>query len=148
MLSINKLQSGYGKKHIIHDVTMRIDSGEVISLLGRNGMGKTTSLRTIMGLTPAWDGSIEFDGRSIKNASPNAISRYGIGYVPEGRGIFPNLTVREISSWRRGQGAGHSIACMGCSRACASERQIGDINFPAGNSRCCRSAARSCSIRR
>ena len=95
MLSINKLQSGYGKKHIIHDVTMRIDSGEVISLLGRNGMGKTTSLRTIMGLTPAWDGSIEFDGRSIKNASPNAISRYGIGYVPEGRGIFPNLTVRE-----------------------------------------------------
>jgi len=95
MLSISKLQSGYGKKHIIHDVTMRIDAGEVVSLLGRNGMGKTTSLRTIMGLTPAWDGTIEFDGRMITHATPNAISRYGIGYVPEGRGIFPNLTVRE-----------------------------------------------------
>ena len=95
MLLIKKLQSGYGRKHILHDVTMRIGSGEVVSLLGRNGMGKTTSLRTIMGLTPAWEGSIEFDGRSITRASPNAISRYGIGYVPEGRGIFPNLTVRE-----------------------------------------------------
>jgi branched-chain amino acid transport system ATP-binding protein len=95
MLSISKLQSGYGKKHIIHGVTMRIDAGEVVSLLGRNGMGKTTSLRTIMGLTPAWDGTIEFDGRTITHATPNAISRYGIGYVPEGRGIFPNLTVRE-----------------------------------------------------
>jgi branched-chain amino acid transport system ATP-binding protein len=95
MLSISKLQSGYGKKHIIHDVTMRIQSGEVVSLLGRNGMGKTTSLRTIMGLTPAWDGTIEFDGRTITHATPNAISRYGIGYVPEGRGIFANLTVRE-----------------------------------------------------
>jgi branched-chain amino acid transport system ATP-binding protein len=95
MLEITKLQAGYGKKHIIHDLTMRIDSGEVVSLLGRNGMGKTTSLRTIMGLTRAWDGKVEFDGRTITNASPNAISRYGIGYVPEGRGIFPNLTVRE-----------------------------------------------------
>jgi len=95
MLSVTKLQAGYGKKHIIHDLTMRIESGEVVSLLGRNGMGKTTSLRTIMGLTRAWDGKVEFDGRTITNASPNSISRYGIGYVPEGRGVFPNLTVRE-----------------------------------------------------
>jgi len=95
MLSITKLQAGYGKKHIIHDLTMRIESGEVVSLLGRNGMGKTTSLRTIMGLTRAWDGTIEFGGRIITNASPNAISRHGIGYVPEGRGIFANLTVHE-----------------------------------------------------
>jgi branched-chain amino acid transport system ATP-binding protein len=95
MLSIEKLQGGYGKKHILHDITMQIGKGEVVSLLGRNGMGKTTSLRTIMGLTPAWSGTIEFDGRSIRNASPNAISRAGIGYVPEGRGIFPNLTVEE-----------------------------------------------------
>jgi branched-chain amino acid transport system ATP-binding protein len=95
MLSVTRLQAGYGKKHIIHDVTMRIGSAEVVSLLGRNGMGKTTSLRTIMGLARAWDGSIEFDGRAITNASPNVISRCGIGYVPEGRGVFPNLTVRE-----------------------------------------------------
>lgn len=95
MLSISKLQAGYGKKHIIHDLTMRIGSGEVVSLLGRNGMGKTTSLRTIMGLARAWDGEVEFNGHIITNASPNAISRRGIGYVPEGRGVFPNLTVRE-----------------------------------------------------
>ncbi len=95
MLTIEKLQSGYGKKHIIHDLTMRIDAGEVVSLLGRNGMGKTTSLRTIMGLTRAWDGTVVFGGRPITHESPNAISRYGIGYVPEGRGIFANLTVRE-----------------------------------------------------
>lgn len=95
MLSITRLQAGYGKKHIIHNFTMRIESGEVVSLLGRNGMGKTTSLRTIMGLTRAWDGTIEFGDRIITNASPNAISRHGIGYVPEGRGIFPNLTVHE-----------------------------------------------------
>jgi branched-chain amino acid transport system ATP-binding protein len=95
MLSITHLQSGYGKKHVLHDVTLRVDSGEVVSLLGRNGMGKTTSLRTIMGLNKAWDGTVEFDGRDITNASPHVISQLGLGYVPEGRGIFPNLTVRE-----------------------------------------------------
>jgi branched-chain amino acid transport system ATP-binding protein len=95
MLSITNLQSGYGKKHVLHNVTMRVDSGEVVSLLGRNGMGKTTSLRTIMGLNPAWRGRIEFRGKDITNASPNAISQLGLGYVPEGRGIFPNLTVYE-----------------------------------------------------
>jgi branched-chain amino acid transport system ATP-binding protein len=95
MLSITNLQSGYGKKHVLHDVTMRVDSGEVVSLIGRNGMGKTTSLRTIMGLNPAWRGRVEFRGKDITNASPNAISQLGLGYVPEGRGIFPNLTVYE-----------------------------------------------------
>ncbi len=95
MLSITNLQSGYGKKHVLHDVTMRVDSGEVVSLLGRNGMGKTTSLRTIMGLNRAWRGRVEFRGKDITNTSPNAISQLGLGYVPEGRGIFPNLTVYE-----------------------------------------------------
>ena len=75
MLSITNLQSGYGKKHVLHNVTMRVDSGEVVSLLGRNGMGKTTSLRTIMGLNPAWRGRVEFRGKDITNASPNAISQ-------------------------------------------------------------------------
>jgi branched-chain amino acid transport system ATP-binding protein len=95
MLSVTNLQSGYGKKHVLHDVTLRVDAGEVVSLLGRNGMGKTTSLRTIMGLNPAWQCRIEFCGKDITHASPNAISRIGLGYVPEGRGIFPNLTVYE-----------------------------------------------------
>ena len=95
MLSITNLQSGYGKKHVLYDVTLHVGTGEVVSLLGRNGMGKTTSLRTIMGLNPAWQGRIEFRGKDITYASPNAISQLGLGYVPEGRGIFPNLTVYE-----------------------------------------------------
>ena len=95
MLSIDHLQSGYGKKHVLHNVSLRVDAGEVVSLLGRNGMGKTTSLRTIMGLNKAWDGKVEFGGKDITNANPHTISRLGLGYVPEGRGIFPNLTVRE-----------------------------------------------------
>ena len=95
MLSVTNLQSGYGKKHVLYDVTLHVGTGEVVSLLGRNGMGKTTSLRTIMGLNPAWQGRIEFRGKDITYASPNAISQLGLGYVPEGRGIFPNLTVYE-----------------------------------------------------
>ena len=79
MLSITNLQSGYGKKHVLHNVNLNVDTGEVVSLLGRNGMGKTTSLRTIMGLNPAWQGRIEFRGTDITYASPNAISRLGLG---------------------------------------------------------------------
>ena len=95
MLSVTNLQSGYGKKHVLHNVTIRVEPSEVVSLLGRNGMGKTTSLRTIMGLNRVWRGRIEFLGNDISNRSPNVISQLGLGYVPEGRGIFPNLTVYE-----------------------------------------------------
>jgi branched-chain amino acid transport system ATP-binding protein len=95
MLTVTDLQTGYGKKHVLHGVTLRVDEGEVVSLLGRNGMGKTTSLRTIMGLNEAWSGNISFKGSDITNARPHTVSQLGLGYVPEGRGIFPNLTVRE-----------------------------------------------------
>ncbi|HEU5068696.1 MAG TPA: ABC transporter ATP-binding protein [Sphingomicrobium sp.] len=95
MLSVTNLQTGYGKKHVLHGVSLQVAAGEVVSLLGRNGMGKTTSLRTIMGITKAWGGRIEFDGADITHASSHAISQLGLGYVPEGRGIFPNLTVYE-----------------------------------------------------
>ena len=87
--------SGYGKKQILREVTLAVGQCEVISLMGRNGMGKTTTLRTIMGLTRAWGGRVDFHGNDITRATPDAISRGGIGYVPEGRGIFPNLTVHE-----------------------------------------------------
>jgi branched-chain amino acid transport system ATP-binding protein len=95
MLSIADVESGYGKKRVLHGLTMQVDAGEVVSLLGRNGMGKTTSLRTIMGINRAWSGRIEFCGTDITAASPQVISQLGLGYVPEGRGIFPNLTVYE-----------------------------------------------------
>jgi branched-chain amino acid transport system ATP-binding protein len=105
LLSVSNLQSGYGKKQILHDVTLAVSEGEVISLMGRNGMGKTTTLRTIIGLTRTWSGRVEFRGKDITRATPDAISRSGIGYVPEGRGIFPNLTVYEnlIMSARPGR---------------------------------------------
>lgn len=95
MLSVSDLRSGYGKKQILHGLTLAVGEGELVSLMGRNGMGKTTSLRTIMGLTAAWSGRVEFRGSDITHATAEAISRHGIGYVPEGRGIFPNLTVYE-----------------------------------------------------
>ena len=92
MLSIIDLQSGYGKKHVLHGVSMHVSPGEVVCLLGRNGMGKTTLLRTIMGINRTWAGRVEFLGSNVTNASPHTVSRLGLGYVPEGRGIFPNLT--------------------------------------------------------
>jgi branched-chain amino acid transport system ATP-binding protein len=105
LLSVSNLHSGYGKKQILHGITLAVGAGEVVSLMGRNGMGKTTSLRTIMGLTRAWSGCVEFHGEDITRASPDAISQRGIGYVPEGRGIFPNLTVYEnlVMSARAGR---------------------------------------------
>jgi branched-chain amino acid transport system ATP-binding protein len=105
MLSVSNLYSGYGKKQILHGITLAVEAGEVVSLMGRNGMGKTTSLRTIIGLTRAWSGHVEFRGEDITRASPDAISQRGIGYVPEGRGIFPNLTVYEnlVMSARAGR---------------------------------------------
>ena len=105
MLSVSNLHSGYGKKQILHGITLAVGAGEVVSLMGRNGMGKTTSLRTIIGLTRAWSGRVEFHGEDITRASPDTISQRGIGYVPEGRGIFPNLTVYEnlVMSARAGR---------------------------------------------
>jgi branched-chain amino acid transport system ATP-binding protein len=95
MLRVTDLQTGYGKKHVLHGVAFHVGPGEIVSLLGRNGMGKTTSLRTVMGLNKPWSGRIEFSGEDITHAKPHQISRLGLGYVPEGRGIFPNLSVRE-----------------------------------------------------
>jgi branched-chain amino acid transport system ATP-binding protein len=105
ILSVSNLYSGYGKKQILHGITLAVGAGEVVSLMGRNGMGKTTSLRTIIGLARAWSGHVEFRGKDITRASPDAISQRGIGYVPEGRGIFPNLTVYEnlVMSARAGR---------------------------------------------
>src|SRR5437763_13362922 len=95
MLSVSRLTSGYGKKQILRGITLAVGEREVVSLMGRNGMGKTTTLRTLMGLTRAWSGRVQFFGKDISCSTPDAISRSGLGYVPEGRGIFPNLTVYE-----------------------------------------------------
>jgi len=95
MLELNDIHSGYGHVRVLHGVSLRIRPGEVVTLLGRNGMGKTTTIRAIMGLTPASDGTIRFRDADITRQSPHHIARMGIGLVPEGRRIFPTLTVEE-----------------------------------------------------
>jgi branched-chain amino acid transport system ATP-binding protein len=95
LLTLSGLETAYGQSQVLFGIDMDIRSGEVVTLLGRNGMGKTTTVRSIMGLTRSRAGSIEFRGKRIDRAAPDAIARSGIAIVPEGRQIFPNLTVRE-----------------------------------------------------
>jgi len=89
------LHTFYGKSHILHGVRVEVNEGEIVTLLGRNGAGKTTTLRSIMGLTPAREGSVKIFGQEASRMPTFEITRLGIGYVPEGRKIFANLTVEE-----------------------------------------------------
>lgn len=89
------LQAYYGSSHILHGVRFSIRRGEAVGLMGRNGMGKTTLLRTILGLVRPREGTVRIRGRETTHEAPFRIARLGIAYVPEGRGIFPNLTVKE-----------------------------------------------------
>ena len=95
MLNVANLQSGYGASKVLFDVTLEIKDGEVVTLLGRNGMGKTTTVKTIMGLLTTKGGQASFEGTEISNLPPERIARMGAGLVPEGRQVFPTLTVRE-----------------------------------------------------
>ena len=95
MLSVEHLQAAYGPAQVLFDITFSIGGGEVVALLGRNGMGKTTTIRTIMGLLPACGGSAVFEGVSLIGLPPYRIAQAGLGLVPEGRQIFPTLTVEE-----------------------------------------------------
>ncbi|HWK86743.1 MAG TPA: ABC transporter ATP-binding protein [Xanthobacteraceae bacterium] len=95
MLSLREVNVHIGKLHILQGVNLDVQAGESAALLGRNGVGKTTTLRAIMGLVARSAGSIEFDGTDLATCAPHEIPRKGIGYVPQGRGIFPGLTVLE-----------------------------------------------------
>ena len=95
LLDLNNVSAGYGAATILRNVSLRVHRGETIGLLGRNGMGKTTLLRTIMGALRPSSGAIAFAGKTIGGLRPSAIARSGIAIVPEGRGIFPNLSVDE-----------------------------------------------------
>lgn len=95
MLVVNNIDTYYGSSQALFGVSLEVNEGEVVTLLGRNGMGKTTTVKTIMGLMRAKNGSITFDGEAIHQRPSYAIARKGIGFVPEGRQIFPNLTVYE-----------------------------------------------------
>ncbi len=95
MLVVEHIETFYGASQALFGVSLEVQEGEVLTLLGRNGMGKSTTVRSIMGLTPARNGRIVFDGTEIHRLPSHAIARMGIGLVPEGRQIFPNLTVHE-----------------------------------------------------
>jgi branched-chain amino acid transport system ATP-binding protein len=95
LLRVERLQTAYGASQVLFDLSLEISKGELTTLLGRNGMGKTTAVRSIMGLTRASAGAISFRGRRIEREAPDRIARQGIALVPEGRQIFPNLSVRE-----------------------------------------------------
>jgi len=95
MLAVAHLQAAYGPAQVLFDVSFRVEAGEVVTLIGRNGMGKTTTIATIMGLLPACGGTAAFEGRSLLGLPPHQIAQTGLGLVPEGRQIFPTLTVEE-----------------------------------------------------
>jgi branched-chain amino acid transport system ATP-binding protein len=95
MLKVEGLQASYGRSRVLSDISLSVGEGEVVTLLGRNGMGKTTTIRSIMGLVPPLAGAIAFAGVAIAGQTPEAIARAGIGLVPEGRQVFPLLTVEE-----------------------------------------------------
>jgi len=95
MLSIRNLQASYGPAQVLFDITFDIAAGEVVTLLGRNGMGKTTTILTVMGLVPTRGGEVLFNGEKVTGQPPFRIAQHGIGLVPEGRQVFPALSVEE-----------------------------------------------------
>jgi branched-chain amino acid transport system ATP-binding protein len=94
LLEVDDLQAYYGKSHILHGVTFRVEEGEIVGLLGRNGVGRSTTIKAIMGDVPP-QGSIRFRGEEIAGLKPHQTARKGLGYVPETRDIFPGLTVKQ-----------------------------------------------------
>ncbi len=95
LLEVESLETAYGTSQVLFGISMKINPGEAVTLLGRNGMGKTTTVRSLLGLTRSFKGNITFRGERIERLAPDRIARMGIALVPEGRQIFPNLSVRE-----------------------------------------------------
>ena len=95
LLEARELHAYYGASHVLHGIDFRIGRGETVGLMGRNGMGKSTLIRSMLGIVKPRDGEVRVRGTPMTGAEPYLVARQGIAYVPEGRGIFPNLTVRE-----------------------------------------------------
>jgi len=95
LLAVDRIETRYGLSQVLFGLSLSIAPGEMVTLMGRNGMGKTTTVRSIMGLTPAMSGSIRFGGQEIASLPSFRVAKLGVGLVPEGRQIFPNLTTRE-----------------------------------------------------
>jgi len=108
MLDLENVNAYYGESHVLHGVSLSVREGEVVCLLGRNGAGKTTTILTIMGYLQPRPGTIRYKGRDIAALPPYAVARLGFGFVPQERGIFPSLTVREnLTTFARAAGKGY-----------------------------------------
>src|SRR5262249_58117134 len=95
MLAVESIETAYGVSQVLFGVSFTVGAGQVVTLLGRNGMGKTTTVRSIMGIAPPRAGTISFEGRAIHGMPPYRVAQAGLGLVPEGRPVVPDLTVRE-----------------------------------------------------
>ena len=148
LVEARDLHAYYGESHVLRGVSLAIAAGESIGLMGRNGMGKTTLIRTLLGLVPSRAGSVLVHGRDCTREPPHRIARLGIAYVPEGRGIFPNLAVREnlliaARPRARRRATGPTSACSTTfPRLEGAARGTAASSCPAASSRCSRSAAR------
>ena len=111
MLVVEDIHTYYGESHVLHGVSFNVPKGSLAALLGRNGMGKTTTIRSIIGFNAPRKGKIIFKGREVQGLPPYKISRMGLGLVPQGRGIFANLTVKEnlLIAARSGNGMGWNL---------------------------------------
>ena len=149
MLKLTDVHAGYGATPILFGVSLEVRAGEAVALLGRNGMGKTTLLKTAIGFLAPWRGAIEFEGVDLMRRAPHEIARLGVGFVPENRRIFPGLTVRENLELGLSAAPDRSAAidgadstrCSTTSRACASASSSPARRSPAASSRCWRSPA-------
>ncbi len=148
LLEISDIETCYGLSQVLFGLSLEIAPGEMVTLMGRNGMGKTTTVRSIMGLTPARAGTIRFDGKEIRGLPSYRVAKLGVGLVPEGRQIFPNLTVREnlVATAANRSGAAtpwtfDSVVEL-FPRLCRARQTRWAICSPAASSRCWRSGAR------
>ena len=147
LLAVSGIETSYGASRVLFGVSLDIAPGEVVSLLGRNGMGKTTTVRSIMGLTQAAAGSIKFAGREIRELPAFRVAKLGIGLVPEGRQVFPNLTTREnlvatAANRTTAANPGRCRKSLRCFPGSPSAPATWRTSCRAANSRCSPSAAR------
>ena len=152
LLQVRALETAYGASQVLFGIDLDVRAGETIGLLGRNGMGKTTLVRSIFGLVRSRSGSIRFDGRELNGLSPDRIARSGLALVPEGRQVFPNLSVHEhltAFAARRGAAASPGLRPESTSSFLAwpTAAPTWATSCRAANSRCWRSDVRWSPIR-
>ena len=148
LLEVRSLSAGYGRVPVLHGIDLCVDDAEIVGVLGHNGMGKTTLLKTIMGIVPATGGAIAYRGTDLTRERVSQRAILGVGYVPQGRGIFPNLTVRDnirmgitaTAGATRRTRSGESSANFRGSNACSTATAA---HCPAASSNCSQSPAAS-----